>query len=238
MGGLTMANETVRALLGRSNRLGSDPRNTSYAGGNTSAKGTATNPMPVIRGLVSTDSPQLGHFSDHPAVLEFTVSEEMPALAALGTSCPDHFLRTKVRPLVLDLPPTAPLDAAINRLRELHKVYRADYQAYYERYATPDSPPMRGAVGRTGPGCLELREAHRFPNVPVGVGGTLYWDILRLYSDGLDGLRAAALACGPVGRAGTGGLGHAARQSGALPGCPDRQLRGEGTSAGASRRTV
>jgi len=101
--------------------------------------------MPVIRGLASTDSPQLGHYSDHPAVLEFTVSEKMPELAALGTSCPDHFLRTKVRPLVLDLPPTAPPDAAISRLRQLHMDYRADYQAYYERHATPDSPAMRGA---------------------------------------------------------------------------------------------
>jgi rhamnulose-1-phosphate aldolase/alcohol dehydrogenase len=100
---------------------------------------------PVIRGLASMDKPQLGHFSDHPAVLEFTVSEKLPALAALGTSCPDHFLRTKVRPLVLDLPPTAPLDEAIARLRELHEAYRADYRAYYERYAAPDSPPMRGA---------------------------------------------------------------------------------------------
>jgi rhamnulose-1-phosphate aldolase/alcohol dehydrogenase len=101
--------------------------------------------MPVIRGLASTDKAQLGHYSDHPAVLEFTVSEKLQALAALGTSCPDHFLRTKVRPLVLDLPPDAPLDAAIARLRELHEAYRADYRAYYDRYATPDSPPMRGA---------------------------------------------------------------------------------------------
>ena len=70
-------------------------------------------------------------------MLEFLASEKHPALAALGTSCPDHFLRTKVRPMVLDLPPDAPLDAVIARLRELHEAYRADYQAYYERYATP-----------------------------------------------------------------------------------------------------
>jgi rhamnulose-1-phosphate aldolase/alcohol dehydrogenase len=101
--------------------------------------------MPVIRGLASTDKAQLGHYSDHPAVLEFTVSEKLQALAALGTSCPDHFLRTKVRPLVLDLPPDAPLDAAIARLRELTRTYRAEYRAYYDRYATPDSPPVRGA---------------------------------------------------------------------------------------------
>jgi rhamnulose-1-phosphate aldolase/alcohol dehydrogenase len=100
---------------------------------------------PVIRGLASTDKPQLGHFTDHPAVLEFTVSEKLPALAALGTSCPDHFLRTKVRPLVLDLPPDAPLEDCVTRLRELHQGYRADYQAYYDRHATGDSPPMRGA---------------------------------------------------------------------------------------------
>jgi rhamnulose-1-phosphate aldolase/alcohol dehydrogenase len=100
---------------------------------------------PVIRGLASTDKPQLGHYSDHPAVLEFTGSEKLAALAALGTSCPDHFLRTKVRPMVLDLPPDAPLADAVARLKELHAAYRADYQAYYERYATPDSPPMRGA---------------------------------------------------------------------------------------------
>ena len=100
---------------------------------------------PVIRGLASTDKPQLGHYSDHPAVLEFTGSEKLAELAALGTSCPDHFLRTKVRPMVLDLPPDAPLDEVTARLRELHAAYRADYQAYYERYATPDSPPMRGS---------------------------------------------------------------------------------------------
>jgi rhamnulose-1-phosphate aldolase/alcohol dehydrogenase len=100
---------------------------------------------PVIRGLASTDKPQLGHYSDHPAVLEFAGSERSAALAALGTSCPDHFLRTKVRPMVLDLPPDAPLDDAVARLRELHAAYRADYHAYYQRYATQDSPPMRGA---------------------------------------------------------------------------------------------
>jgi rhamnulose-1-phosphate aldolase/alcohol dehydrogenase len=100
---------------------------------------------PCIRGLASTDKPQLGHYSEHPAVLEFAGSEKLARLAALGTSCPDHFLRTKVRPMVLDLPPGAPLDEVTARLRELHAAYRADYRAYYERYATPDSPPMRGA---------------------------------------------------------------------------------------------
>jgi rhamnulose-1-phosphate aldolase/alcohol dehydrogenase len=100
---------------------------------------------PWIRGLASTDKPQLGHYSDHPAVLEFVGSERLAELAALGTSCPDHFLRTKVRPLVLDVAPDAPLADAVARLKELHAAYREDYRAYYDRYATPDSPPMRGA---------------------------------------------------------------------------------------------
>ncbi|PWR04808.1 bifunctional rhamnulose-1-phosphate aldolase/short-chain dehydrogenase [Micromonospora acroterricola] len=101
--------------------------------------------FPVLRGLASTDRPQVGHFTDSDVVLDFVAREKHPALAALGTSCPDHFLRTKVRPMVLDLPPTAPLEDVIARLRELHSSYRDDYRAYYERHAGPDSPPMRGA---------------------------------------------------------------------------------------------
>jgi rhamnulose-1-phosphate aldolase/alcohol dehydrogenase len=100
---------------------------------------------PVIRGLASTDRRQLGHFTDSPAVLDFLARREHPRLAALGTSCPDHFLRTKVRPMLLDLPAAAPLDEAAARLAELHAAYREDYRAYYERHATADSPPMRGA---------------------------------------------------------------------------------------------
>ena len=100
---------------------------------------------PVIRGLASTDRRQVGHFTDSDVVLDFLAREKHPALAALGTSCPDHFLRTKVRPLVLDLPPTASEEAVIARLRELHAAYREDYRAYYERNASPSSPPMRGA---------------------------------------------------------------------------------------------
>ncbi|MFJ8812250.1 bifunctional aldolase/short-chain dehydrogenase [Amycolatopsis thermoflava] len=100
---------------------------------------------PVIRGLVSTDQRQVGHYNDSDVVLEFLSREKLQPLAALGTSCPDHFLRTKVRPLVVDLPATAPLEDVVARLKELHEAYRADYRAYYERHATPDSPAMRGA---------------------------------------------------------------------------------------------
>jgi len=99
----------------------------------------------VIRGLASTDRPQVGHYTDSRVVLDFTARAEHPRLAALGTSCPDHFLRTKVRPMVLDLPPDAPVEDVIGRLKELHRQYREEYAAYYQRHATPDSPPMRGA---------------------------------------------------------------------------------------------
>ncbi|GAA1769289.1 bifunctional aldolase/short-chain dehydrogenase [Kocuria aegyptia] len=100
---------------------------------------------PVIRGLASSDRAQVGHFTDDARVLEFLAAAEHPRLAALGTSCPDHFLRTKVKPLVLDLPAGAPVEDSIARLKELHEAYRADYQAYYDRHATADSPAIRGA---------------------------------------------------------------------------------------------
>ncbi len=101
--------------------------------------------LPVIRGLVSQDRPQVGHYDDSDAVLDFLARSEHPRLAALGTSCPDHFLRTKVRPMVLDLPPSTPIEEVVARLRDLHTAYREAYRAYYDRYAEPDSPPMRSA---------------------------------------------------------------------------------------------
>ncbi|MBV6755512.1 bifunctional aldolase/short-chain dehydrogenase [Rhodococcus opacus] len=101
--------------------------------------------FPLLRGLASTDRPQVGHFTDSDEVLDFLSSQEHPRLAALGTSCPDHFLRTKVRPMVLDLPPAASLDDVTARLRELHAAYREDYARYYAEYAEPGSPAMRGA---------------------------------------------------------------------------------------------
>jgi len=100
---------------------------------------------PFIRGLASADCRQVGHYTDSDPVLDFLSRPEHPRLAALGTSCPDHFLRTKVRPMLLDLPASAPLGQVKARLRELHAGYRADYQAYYQRHATADSPPIRGA---------------------------------------------------------------------------------------------
>ena len=101
--------------------------------------------FPVIRGLASTDRAQVGHFTDSDVVLDFLAREKAPALVELGTSCPDHFLRTKVKPLLVDVPADAPIDDVLTRLRELHAIYREQYAAYYDRHATADSPAMRGA---------------------------------------------------------------------------------------------
>ncbi|MGO4599551.1 bifunctional aldolase/short-chain dehydrogenase [Terrabacter sp. 2RAF25] len=100
---------------------------------------------PHIRAVASQDRTMVGHFTDADVVLEFLASEKLSALAELGTSCPDHFLRTKVKPLVVDLPSGATVDEVIARLPELHAAYRDDYQGYYDRNATPDSPAIRGA---------------------------------------------------------------------------------------------
>jgi len=100
---------------------------------------------PHLRAIASRDTRMIGHFIDSDVVLDFLSGEKLFALAALGTSCPDHFLRTKVRPLVLDLPASASLEVCAARAGALHKAYREDYRAYYERYASSGSPPMRGA---------------------------------------------------------------------------------------------
>lgn len=100
--------------------------------------------MPKIRGFISEDSHKLGHFDDSPAVLEFVNSNNLRPLAALGTSCPDHFLRTKIRPLVIDFDPAKPdVDAVIAGLGGQVAAYRVDYQAYYDRCKHDNSPAVR-----------------------------------------------------------------------------------------------
>ena len=110
----------------------------------TARRAIAAKLMPRIRGLISQKSHKLGHFDDQPAVLEFVNSRDLRPLAALGTSCPDHFLRTKIRPLVIEFDPSAPdVDAVIARLADDIAEYRAGYQAYYDRCKHADSPAIR-----------------------------------------------------------------------------------------------
>ena len=138
---------TAQAFL--DDRGSSEPFGAIVAGNEplpeTERRARAAALAPVIRGLASTDRPQVGHFNDDDVVLDFCSREKLGRLAALGTSCPDHFLRTKVRPMVLDLPARAALDDVVARLGELHATYRDEYRAYYERHAEAGSPPMRGA---------------------------------------------------------------------------------------------
>ena len=100
--------------------------------------------MPAIRGMVSGKQHMVGHFDDSDAVLEFVNAKNMRPLAALGTSCPDHFLRTKIRPLVVDFDPAKNnIDAVLEGLPAQVAAYRDDYAAYYERCKHDDSPAIR-----------------------------------------------------------------------------------------------
>ncbi|TPM92654.1 bifunctional rhamnulose-1-phosphate aldolase/short-chain dehydrogenase [Mesorhizobium sp. B2-1-3A] len=110
----------------------------------TKRRAIAAKLMPRIRGLISEKSHKLGHFDDSAAVLEFVNSRDLRPLAALGTSCPDHFLRTKIRPLVIEFDPAKPdVDAVIARLADDIAEYRVGYQAYYDSCKHPDSPAIR-----------------------------------------------------------------------------------------------
>jgi rhamnulose-1-phosphate aldolase/alcohol dehydrogenase len=100
---------------------------------------------PVLRGLVSSATSMVGHFTDDARVLEFVNSHDLAVLGPKGTSCPDHFLRTKIRPLILNIDAAADInnEADINTIQQQTEAYRKDYTAYYERCRHPDSPAIR-----------------------------------------------------------------------------------------------
>jgi rhamnulose-1-phosphate aldolase/alcohol dehydrogenase len=100
-------------------------------------KAVARRLLPEIRGRISKTEMKSGHFTDAPEVLEFVNSNRLEKLAPLGTSCPDHFLRTKIKPLIV------PADTDGAKLDALIEGYRKDYAAYYERCKHPNSPAMR-----------------------------------------------------------------------------------------------
>ncbi|MFK0386496.1 bifunctional rhamnulose-1-phosphate aldolase/short-chain dehydrogenase [Agrobacterium sp. NPDC090273] len=100
--------------------------------------------MPEIRGRIGREERKLADFDDQDAVLEFVNSKDLKPLGALGTSCPDHFLRTKIRPLILDLDTSKPdVDALVAGLDKALDAYRADYTRYYETCKHANSPKMR-----------------------------------------------------------------------------------------------
>jgi rhamnulose-1-phosphate aldolase/alcohol dehydrogenase len=101
---------------------------------------------PVLRGFCSSERHMIGHFTDDPRVLEFINSNDLDRLAPLGTSCPDHFLRTKISPLVLDLKPDEDLSdtkTLKERLAPAFEAYRKMYTGYYETCKHPNSPAIR-----------------------------------------------------------------------------------------------
>ncbi|MDJ1480081.1 bifunctional aldolase/short-chain dehydrogenase [Cytophagaceae bacterium YF14B1] len=101
---------------------------------------------PTLRGFCSSQTQMIGHFTDDDRVLEFINSKDLSQLAPMGTSCPDHFLRTKISPLVLNLKPEEDLTntkALKEKLVPAFDAYRAMYSNYYETCKHPNSPSMR-----------------------------------------------------------------------------------------------
>ncbi|MDP5229522.1 MAG: bifunctional aldolase/short-chain dehydrogenase [Cellulophaga sp.] len=104
--------------------------------------------MPLLRGLCSSESTMIGHFSDTDVVMEYINSNDLERLAPMGTSCPDHFLRTKIQPLVLTLDKNEDLsdsDAILNKLKPAFEAYRQEYATYYTTCKKANSPAMRDA---------------------------------------------------------------------------------------------
>ncbi len=104
--------------------------------------------MPLLRGLCSSENRMIGHFSDNEVVMEYINSNDLERLAPMGTSCPDHFLRTKIQPLVLTLSKDEDLadsDAILKKLTPAFEVYRAEYANYYNTCKKDNSPAIRDA---------------------------------------------------------------------------------------------
>ena len=106
---------------------------------------TAAAIAPSLRGIASQDNRMVGHFNDSEVVLDFIASEALTRLATLGTSCPDHFLRTKISPFVVEVDAGVGAAEIIAKAHEEHPGYRERYQQYYKKYASPESPAIRGA---------------------------------------------------------------------------------------------
>ena len=109
---------------------------------------TAAQLMPLLRGLCSSENRMIGHFNDDDVVLQYINSHDLTRLAPMGTSCPDHFLRTKIQPLVLELSADENLsdtEAILSKLKPAFEQYRKEYQAYYTQHKRANSPAVRDA---------------------------------------------------------------------------------------------
>lgn len=141
---IEMASEFIKTKAGKNRHVFGGQKIESL---NTNQRNNqAVKLAPVLRGLCSGHNRMIGHFTDDEKVQEFINSNDLPKLAPLGTSCPDHFLRTKIQPLVLDLPANADLtDAASvkSKIEPAFQQYRKEYTEYYEACKHENSPPMR-----------------------------------------------------------------------------------------------
>ena len=111
-------------------------------------KDKAAKLAPLLRGLSSSENAMIGHFTDDDRVLEYINSKDMERLAPMGTSCPDHFLRTKIKPLILNLAPDEDLSndqKILDKISNSFEQYRKDYQDYYDACKHPNSPSIRDA---------------------------------------------------------------------------------------------
>ena len=110
--------------------------------------GKAAQIMPLLRGLCSSENRMIGHFSDSDVVMQYINSNDLERLAPMGTSCPDHFLRTKIQPLVLSLDKSEDLsnaDAILAKLEPAFEAYRQEYVDYYKTCKKDNSPAIRDA---------------------------------------------------------------------------------------------
>jgi len=128
---------------------------------------------PVLRGFCSSKTRMIGHFTDDERVLEFINSKGLEKLAPMGTSCPDHFLRTKISPMVLDLKPDENLSdvkSLKSKLTPAFESYRSMYKEYYEKCRHANSPAMRDAnpvvILYPGIGMFTFAKDKQFPNTP------------------------------------------------------------------------
>jgi len=111
-------------------------------------KDKAAQLAPLLRGLCSSENAMIGHFTDDEKVLEYINSNDLERLAPMGTSCPDHFLRTKIKPLILNLAPDEDLSddqKILDKISNSFEQYRKDYQDYYNACKHPNSPAIRDA---------------------------------------------------------------------------------------------
>ena len=141
---------TLRIIQKAADWLAAHEKRPSFGGAKVAALDAAARAhvasqlLPAIRGKISTHERKVGHFTDAPEVLEFVNSHALAALAPLGTSCPDHFLRTKICPLVLPFDPAVgDVEAVLRQLDTLVADYAAGYAAYYNRCKHDNSPAIR-----------------------------------------------------------------------------------------------